>query len=140
MSKKSPTCGQLERDLSQQIQAFYREQLGHQPSKIICQLFEQKLVIIIENSITSAEQLLAQEGQDELAQEVRSSLEEVIKPKIRQLIETILNVGVVDLLSDANLETGRTGIIAVLTDTPQVRNLEAIAKVSSPRSPSANSK
>lgn len=134
MSEKLPTCGQLERDLSQQIQAFYRDRLGHQPSKIICQLFEQKVAIVIEDSLTSAERLLAQDGQDKLVQKVRSSIDEVTKPKLTNLIETVLNVQVADLLSDANLETGRTGIIAVLTNTPQVRNPEAIAKVSSPRS------
>ena len=134
MSEKLPTCGQLERDLSQQIQAFYREQLGHQPSKTICQLFEQKVAIVIEDSLTSAERLLAQDGQDKLVQKVRSSIDEVTKPKLKNLIETVLNVEVADLLSDANLETGRTGIIAVLANTPQVRNPEAIAKVSFPRS------
>lgn len=138
MSEKLPTCGQLERDLSQQIQAFYRERLGHQPSKIICQLFEQKVAIVIEDSLTSAEQLLAQDGQSKLVQKVRSSIDEVTKPKLTHLIETVLNVEVADLLSDANLETGRTGIIAVLTNTPQVRNPEVISKVSSPRSANSN--
>ncbi|MEL7420881.1 MAG: Na-translocating system protein MpsC family protein, partial [Cyanobacteria bacterium J06555_3] len=46
------TCGQLERNLSQSIQAFYRQHLGHQPSKVTCQFFDSKLAIIIEDSIT----------------------------------------------------------------------------------------
>lgn len=33
-----PTRGHLERALSQRIQALYRSKLGHQPSKVTCQL------------------------------------------------------------------------------------------------------
>jgi uncharacterized protein YbcI len=129
MNGELPTYGQLERSLSQRIQAFYRNQIGHQPSKVTCQLFDEKLAIVIENSITSAEELLRTEGKEELAEIFRSSLDEVIKPQLKSLIEEILNVGVSDLLSDATLETGRTGIIAILTASPQVRNREAIPKV-----------
>lgn len=131
MSQESskPTRGQLERTLSQRLQSLYREQLGHQPSKVTCQLFDEKLAIIVENSITPPEQLLADRGQAELAEQVRSELDEAIKPKLKTLIEEVLEVSVLDLLSDATLETGRTGIIAVLDVTPEVRNPEAIPKL-----------
>ncbi|MEW6492229.1 MAG: DUF2294 domain-containing protein [Cyanobacteriota bacterium] len=124
-----PTRGQLERTLSQRLQSLYREQLGHQPSKVTCQLFDEKLAIIVEDSITPPEQLLADRGQAELAEQVRSELDEAIKPKLKTLIEEILGATVLDLLSDATLETGRTGIIAVLDVTPEVRNPEAIPKI-----------
>ncbi len=128
-TKQNPTRGQLERTLSQRIQAFYRDRLGHQPSKVTCQLFDEKLVIILEDSITNAEGLLMEEGQQELAQQVRSNLDDAIKPKLIALIEKILDVEVTDLLSDSTLETGRTGTIAVLANTPEVRNPESIPKV-----------
>lgn len=131
MSQESskPTRGQLERLLSQRLQALYRGQLGHQPSKVTCQLFDEKLAIIVEDSITPPEQLLANTGQTELAEQVRSDLDKAIKPQIKALIEELLGVSVLDLLSDATLETGRTGIIVVLDVTPEVRNPDAIAKV-----------
>lgn len=131
MSQESskPTRGQLERTLSQRLQSLYREQLGHQPSKVTCQLFDEKLAIIVENSITPPEQLLADRGQAELAEQVRSELDEAIKPKLKTLLEEVLDVTVLDILSDATLETGRTGIIAVLDITPEVRNPEAIPKL-----------
>jgi uncharacterized protein YbcI len=128
-SNNIPTSGQLERTLSQRIQAFYRENLGHQPSKVMCQIFDQKLAIIIENSITTAEELLVTKGNEILAAQVRSSLDEAIRPQLKSLIENIVKVEVIDLLSDATLETGRTGIIAVLNDSPQVSNKQAIPKV-----------
>lgn len=129
MNGELPTYGQLERTLSQRIQALYRTQIGHQPSKVTCQFFDEKLAIVVENSITSAEELLLTEGKEDLAEEFRSSLGEAIEPQLKNLIEEILSVGVSDLLSDATLTTGRTGIIAILTASPQVRNREAIPKV-----------
>lgn len=131
MAKNYPTKGQLERTLSQKIQAFYRQELGHKPSKVTCQLFEKKAILIIEDSFTPAEQLLAKEGNEELAEQVRSSLDEATKPQIIKVIENTLNVIVNDLLSDATLETGRTGIIAILEDIPQVSNSENTSKANS---------
>jgi uncharacterized protein YbcI len=57
MTTPIQTRGQLERTLSQRIQAFYRDKLGHQPSKITCQISDRNLLIVLENSITPAEQL-----------------------------------------------------------------------------------
>ncbi|MGH2413250.1 MAG: DUF2294 domain-containing protein [Microcystaceae cyanobacterium] len=138
METSNLTRGQLERKISQCIQALYREQLGHQPSKVTCQLFDNKLAIILEDSITPAEQLLVQEGQEELAQQVRLTLDDATKPQLKTLIEEILKVDVTDLLSDATLETGRTGIIAVLQDSPQVRSSEIKPKDKTNNKPSKN--
>ena len=124
----NPTRGQIQRTLAQRIQALYREQLGHQPSKVTCQLSDSNLTIILENSITQPEQLLAQTGRQELAEQVRADLDEAIQPQLKILIEDILNVEVVEILSDATLETGRTGIIALLTDTPNIRNSPLTSK------------
>ncbi len=121
MTKSLPTRGQLERTLSQSIQALYRQELGHQPSKVTCQLFEDKLAIIIEESITPAEEILLQEGQDKLAKQVRSSLDDALQSKLKNLIEDVIKVKIVDLLSDSTLKTCRTGIIAVFNKTPEVR-------------------
>lgn len=123
------TRGQLERKLSQEIQQFYRSNLGHQPSKVTCQLFDTKIVIILEDSITNAEQLLVDEGKNDLAEEVRSNLDEATKPKLKQLIEEITDVKVLDILSDATLDTGRTGMISVLSATPKVRNPKNVPKL-----------
>jgi uncharacterized protein YbcI len=114
----TPTRGQLERTLSQRIQALYREQLGHQPSKVTCQLFDEKLAIVLEDSITPPEQLLANSGQEELAKQVRADLAKAIEPQLKDLIKDVLGIEVLDLLSDGKIDTGRTGTIAVLAATP----------------------
>lgn len=131
MTRDLLTRGQLQRQLSQEIQAFYRRHLGHQPSKVSCQLFDTKLAVIIEDSITSAEQILVEEGKNDLAKRVRSNLDDAIQPELRQLIEEIVDVKVVDILSDATLDTGRTGIIVILNKKPDVRNLVRTSKVKS---------
>lgn len=129
MTTSTPTRGQIERTLSQRIQAFYREQLGHQPSKVTCQLSDSNLMIVIENSITPPELLLAHSGRTELAEQVRSDIDEAIQPQLKEIIKEILNVDVLELLSDATLETGRTGIIGVLSDSPTFRNPSAISRM-----------
>lgn len=117
-----PTQGQLERTLSQRIQTLYRNQLGHRPGQVTCRLLNEKLIILIEDSITQPEQILAQEGQIHLAREVRSELDDAMQPQLKKLIEEVLQVDVVDLLSDATLETGRTGAIVILAEGPSVRS------------------
>ncbi|MDJ0694197.1 DUF2294 domain-containing protein [Mastigocoleus sp. MO_188.B34] len=129
MTGAIPTRGQLERNVSQSIQALYSNQLGHRPTKVTCQLFDATLAIVIEDSITQPEQLLMKKGQGDLAEQVRFGLDEAIEPKLKKLIEEVLEVNVLDLLSDATLETARSGIIAVLSQTPSVRNPDTIPKV-----------
>lgn len=128
MSTQTLTRGQVERTLSQQLQALYRSQLGHQTGKITCQLLDDKLMIVVEDSVTQPEQLLAEEGHKELAEQVRTDLDAAVRPHLKTLIEEALGVDVLDLLSDATLETGRTGIIVVLASSPAVRASTVIQK------------
>jgi uncharacterized protein YbcI len=125
---------QLQQVLSQRIQALYRDRLGHQPTKVTCQLFDDKLAIVIEGSVTRSEQLLLKKGQSELAEQVHSDLGEAIQPQLEQLIAEAMNVPAIDLLSDSTLETGRTGIIAVLAAVPQLASPCSKVKAVSPDS------
>lgn len=125
MDAPPPTRGQLERTLSQRIQSLYRTQLEHQPSRVTCQIFDEKIAIILENSITQAEQLLVNSGQEELAEHVRTELDEALQPQIIALIEEVVGVAVLDLLSDAKLSTGRTATVAILAESPPVRRSSA---------------
>ncbi|PZO48510.1 MAG: hypothetical protein DCF15_17835 [Phormidesmis priestleyi] len=108
------------------------------PSYSFALLFSQLLAIydievpchpVRENSVTQPEQLLAEEGQLDLAEQVRADLNQAMQPQIKSMVEAVLAVDVLDLLSDATLETKRTGMIVILSDTPSVRNPEAIPKV-----------
>lgn len=128
MNTEAQTRGQLERTLSQRIQALYRAQLGQQPSRVQCQIFDGKVVIILEDSITKTEQVLVASGQEELAEQVRDDLDKAFNPKLTELIQEIVGIKVIDVLTDATLKTGRTGTIAVLADTPQFREPQSVRK------------
>lgn len=121
------TRGQLERTLSQRIEALYRSQLGHRPTKVTCHLFDEKMAIVMEDAVTPPEQLLAKNGQEELAEQVRDDLDRVLQPQLCDLIGEVLGVSVTEILSDAKLDTGRTGMIAILESPPSMR--EATSKV-----------
>ncbi|MBE9031380.1 DUF2294 domain-containing protein [filamentous cyanobacterium LEGE 11480] len=124
-----PTRGQLERSLSQSIQALYRKQLGHQPSKVTCRLLDRKIVIVMEDSITQAEQVLASAtADDKLVEQVRNALDTAIEADLKQLIQEKIGVEIVDLLSDSTVETGRLGIIVVLANDPETRQPDSAAK------------
>ncbi len=129
MTENLYTRGQLERKISQEIQSFYHDYLGHRPSRVTCQIFDAKLAIILEDSFTKVEKILIDEGKIDLAGNVRSTLDNAIQSQLRQLIEKFTEVEIVDFLSDFTVSTGRTGIITVLSDTPQVRNPNSIPKI-----------
>lgn len=120
-SSLPPTLGQLQRQLGQQFQRLYREQLGHASGKITCQILEEKLLLIVEKSVTKPEQLLIEEGQSELAEQVREDLADALRPQVVDLVESTLNRKVEDILTDSTLETGRTSIVIILSAPPDVR-------------------
>ncbi len=128
MDSEPQTRGQLERTLSQRIQALYRTQLGQQPSRVQCQIFDSKIVIVLEDSITKTEQVLVSSGQEELAEQVRDDLDKAFNPQLTSLIQEVVGIEVIDVLTDATLKTGRTGTIAVLADTPQFREPQSSRK------------
>lgn len=129
IERQKPTSGQLERTLSGRIQTLYCAYLEHQPAEVVCQLFENKVAIVLENSITPPVQLLVKHGKQQLAQQVRSNIKQALEPQLKILIEEVLGVPVIDLLSDAKLESGRTGTIAVLATMPKVADPASIIKV-----------
>ncbi len=115
------THRQLEQSLSQKVIVLYLAQLGHQPHTVSCQLVDKILTIIIEDSITQPEQLLAKSGRQELAKQVRSNINQTLGPHLKSLIEEVVKVPVVDLLSDSAFDTERTSIVAVLASLAQIK-------------------
>jgi len=123
-----PTIGQLEREIAQRISALYYEQLGQRPSQVICHFFDTELVISLENSATLVERTLISGGYEVLAEQVRLFLDKIIKKQLQNLIEEVIGKPILDLMTNTNLATGRTGIIVVLKQLPEVRNPESIPK------------
>lgn len=120
MRTPKSTIRQLEQVLSRRISHIYETQLGHEPTPVSCQFFQDKVAIILENSITHPEKLLVARGQKNLADQIRASRDEVIQLQLKGLIKELLGVSVIDLLGDTSLETGRTGIIIILAEPPDL--------------------
>ncbi|MBD2435694.1 DUF2294 domain-containing protein [Nostoc sp. FACHB-110] len=123
-----PTIGQLEREIAQRISALYYEQLGQRPSQVVCHFFDTELVISLENSSTLVERTLISGGHGNLAEQVRVLLDKILKSQLQNLIEEVTGKPTLDLMTNTNLVTGRTGIIVVLQQLPEVRNPESIPK------------
>lgn len=116
--KTSVDYTQLEATLAQQIQALYFAQLGHSPKKVVCNLLDKSLTIIVEHPTTPPERLLIESRKHDLAQEVGWNLYKAIEPQLKDLIEEVLKVPVVDLIGSSNIDSDRTSIIVVLADKP----------------------
>lgn len=123
-----PTVGQLERDISQKVRTLYRQQFGHQPSRVDCHLLGNKLVISMEDVITPLERLLIEAQSSDLVDRVRSFIDLTIKPKIKELVEEISQVNVTNCLYDTAINTGCAGAILTLDTAPRVRRTKSSIK------------
>lgn len=124
-----PSVGELERGLSQDIQASYRQLIGYQPQKVLCHLFGNCVGIVIEQSVTAIEKLLMDRGdRAALAHQVRRKVDEAFRQEIFVLVKQRLGVEASSVLLETSLETGTTGSLVVLVSLPQVRNLASIPK------------
>ena len=102
-----PTRGQLERQLSQTLQSLYRQQFGHLPSKIVCHLFDE-----------------SKQGNENLLLQVRSKIDDILKPKLAKVIENTIEVEVKEILSGATSVGNTLGTLVVLSQKPAVQRLK----------------
>lgn len=117
--RSDPMESFIEQTIAERIRELYITQLGQQPSLILCQQLEGKLMILLEDGLTQPERLLLAQGQTSLVRQVRDSLHSILQPKICSIIKSAhpaWGVAVVDLLINTQLATGRVSLIAVLSD------------------------
>ena len=121
MNTRLPTCKQLERNLSQNIRAFYLREINHPPQNITCKLFSRYIAISAEDALTPLEYNLWQSGQKELSIKVRSEINGIIKPKLTSIIEETLDITVEEILSNVTFVGNRMGTLVILTQVPSYR-------------------
>ncbi|BDA67918.1 hypothetical protein RIVM261_025690 [Rivularia sp. IAM M-261] len=129
MAASDITRGQLERNLSQKLQAFYFEKIGRRPERITCQFFDEKLAMVLERIITPSERLLLESQRPEFAYQLRNQIDIEMKPLLQAILEEILGTGVDTILINSDLKKDVSGIIAVLSNIPSIRDPESIPKV-----------
>lgn len=121
MANNVPTRGEIERTLSQSIQAFYRNQLSCRVGKINCHILGDYIAIAIENPITSLERLLNNSGDDKFMEKLRDRIDAVVKSELMTEIKNVLGVEVIDLTIDTTLSNSFTGVFALLDQKPEMR-------------------
>ena len=92
--------------------------LGHQLDNISYKLFNRTLIVMLEGTITSPEKLLKDNNLLFLAKQVREAIDSVIYPQIKEIIEEVMNVKVIDFLIDTTIDNNLTGAIAILEFKP----------------------
>lgn len=105
--------------ISESIRRWYHDRLNHDLGAITCCLIDQKVVIVVEQTITQPEKFLAECGQAHLAEQIRLNVDEAIESHLIALVERVTQTAVVDLLISTRIETERTGGIAVLAEIPE---------------------
>ena len=114
------TQEQFEQKLLESIQDIYLKTLGHQPQQLSCKLVDKNLTVIIEDSITQPEQLLIDNGKQELAQQVRTNIHLAFEPYLKSTIEKLTAIPLTDIISKSSLATGRTSIVAIFSQAPEI--------------------
>lgn len=138
MTTSNLTRGQIERNLTQRLQSLYSQELGQRPERVICQFFDEKLAIVLENMITRSEAFLVSNERAEFAHEIRNQLDITMRPQIIALIEEVVGVNVNTILCDTDINNSVSGIIAILETLPAIRDVESIPKAKTSKKTSAN--
>lgn len=128
MNSNLPTCKQLERNLSQNIRAFYIREINHPPQNISCKLFSRYIAIAADEALTPLECSLWESGQEELTVEIRSEINDIFKPKLTSVIEETLNIKVEEILSNVTFEGNRLGTLVILSQAPLCRKSKSPSK------------
>ncbi|BAY83066.1 hypothetical protein NIES267_25520 [Calothrix parasitica NIES-267] len=110
----------IEHILAERIQSLFIEQLGHQPEDIYCRFLDNKLTIVIENAITKPEKLLIAAGYQDIVEKARGSIEQILQPEFKKIIEEISHSQVSNILFATHLDTNYVSIIALFAENYQL--------------------
>jgi uncharacterized protein YbcI len=113
----------LEHHIEQHIQHWYVKQLGHSNVKVACHSVGDKLMMVLEESITQPERLLVASGRLDFAQQMHTALDQILRLHLQETIESLTRLRIVDLLTATQLETERTSIVVILSETITMENL-----------------
>ncbi len=118
------TRGEMERNLSQSVQSFYRKQLGCRTDKVSCHIIDEKVAIAIHNPITPIERLLNNSQDSSFVKDLRERIDTIVKDQLRAKMEEIIGVQAIALTIDTTLDNDLTGIVALLAKKPKLRELK----------------
>ncbi|MEO1430987.1 MAG: Na-translocating system protein MpsC family protein [Cyanobacteria bacterium J06632_19] len=124
MHSQIPNFNDLEKNLAERIQSLFINQLGHKPKDIYCRLLDRKLTIVIENAITKPEKLLISAGYKEIVEKVRNSIEKILQPQFKQIIEEVTTDKISNILFATHLDTNYVSVIALFAEKYALNSTE----------------
>ena len=110
----------IEQIISQNIYSLFWTQLKHKPSEVRCKFYDNQLTIVIKNGLTKPEQLLMLNGYIEVAKKVRNSIEQILQPQLKKIIEEAIDTKISELLFATHPETDYVSLIALMTASPKI--------------------
>ncbi|KST69994.1 Na-translocating system protein MpsC family protein [Mastigocoleus testarum] len=125
----------VEQVLSQKIHSLFWNELKHKPSEIRCRLYENQLTITIKDALTKPEQLLILNGYAGVAKEVRESIEQILQPRLKKIIEETIEIKISELLFATHPESDYISLIALMTVKPEVKTTPKIDFINSEPAP-----
>lgn len=105
----------LEQVLLEKVGNWYYQTFEQHPGEIDCQIYDHQITITLENSSTPIEKLLLKHGNQNLAQQVRLHLDQLIHEFLQIQLKEVLQIPISDCLISSNLETGKIIAIVILT-------------------------
>jgi uncharacterized protein YbcI len=107
--------GQMEAHISSSMITFQRKQLGRGAESAKTYIIDDMIIIRLKGVLTAAEKELArQEKGKALVKEMRYQLEEIIRPKLEEMIEEITGCKVISIHNDISTKTGERMDVIIL--------------------------
>ena len=125
----------IEQVISQNVHSLFWTQLKHKPSEIHCKLYENQLTVIVKNALTKPEQLLILNGYVEVAKEVRESIEQILEPHLKKIIEEVIGIKISELLFATHPKSDYISLIALMTGNSKVTTNSEINFINSEPAP-----
>lgn len=132
-NENTPTIGELERTIAQNLQKLWREKTGQFPHQAIALFFEKKLVIWLQGILTPLEKtLLSVEDSSYNVVLKRRSIDQILRAEAHSYLSKILiGCETKTVLVTSDLDENCTAVIATLDQLPAARNLETVPKTKS---------
>lgn len=109
---------QQEESLVQHLPKLYQAHLGHCPERITCEIARDQVAIALEGALTQPEKLLRAHQHATLVQNLRTSLDQVLRRKMATWIAEQLQVEVVEMFVNTDVMQDRMMAIAILRTPP----------------------
>ena len=120
MYSSNDIMNNIEQAISQNIYSLFWNQLKHEPGEIRCKIYDNQLTVTIKNALTKPEQLLIFNGYVEVAKEVRESIEQILRPQLKKIVEEVIDTKISELLFATHPESDYISLIALITANSEI--------------------